>query len=263
MVTSKSRTHIRQRGKRKQRQIRQKRFQKLRIPIQSRGYRRLRRSSRKMLRREKAPYDVIMPWLRNDMGYKYTPYVSSQETHSAHILDLPTETLQEVLLHSVHTPWPKGALSSITETQTKILWKKIGVLSAVCPAFRLAMPYVSKTAMRLNIEDPLRDRITKEPELKIPEWTIQPGLSWKSKAVKGSEVEIPKKKTRANVARKKQRPQKCWYCEERHPIKDPVCPMERRDPVKWAKMTKGTKVMKMTNMKGFAEFAGTKVVFED
>jgi hypothetical protein len=37
---------------------------------------------------------------------------------------------------------------------------------------------------------------------------------------------------------RKHRPQKCWYCMERHACSDPMCPMERRDPERWQQMTR-------------------------
>ncbi|KAH8712284.1 hypothetical protein GQ44DRAFT_625348 [Phaeosphaeriaceae sp. PMI808] len=45
-------------------------------------------------------------------------------------------------------------------------------------------------------------------------------------------------KVKCRLTKKSLRPLKCWYCTTRHPGSDPVCPMERQDPVKWEMLTK-------------------------
>ncbi|KAH7081272.1 hypothetical protein BKA63DRAFT_205244 [Paraphoma chrysanthemicola] len=59
----------------------------------------------------------------------------------------------------------------------------------------------------------------------------------------------------------RQRSSKCWYCTERHPMNDPVCPMERRDPETWYKLTKPVGGWR-GKTRNRSTFKGTKVVFE-
>ncbi|KAL6710511.1 hypothetical protein ACN47E_008559 [Coniothyrium glycines] len=58
------------------------------------------------------------------------------------------------------------------------------------------------------------------------------------------------------------RPRKCWYCTQRHFEGDPVCPLQRRDPAAWEKLTKKVGGRK-ARMHARSSMLGRKVVFGD
>lgn len=60
----------------------------------------------------------------------------------------------------------------------------------------------------------------------------------------------------------KRRRQKCWYCTERHRDGDPVCPLERREPERWERITRKVGGRRGGIGEGRV-FDGKKIVFYD
>jgi hypothetical protein len=80
-----------------------------------------------------------------------------------------------------------------------------------------------------------------------------------SRQKKGKEVRVAMKEKGGK--RKRWRPRKCWFCEERHPKNDHVRPMERRDPEAWKTQTKMVKNSAME--KACALYEGERKVFDE
>ncbi|KAJ4290234.1 hypothetical protein N0V90_010449 [Kalmusia sp. IMI 367209] len=196
----------------------------------------LRLSARSQLRKEKlAAY--IHPWVR-DLAFRLQPTAYPR----ASLLGLPKEIRQQILLLSMPEmlgrkqseycqPFfscPRAARSA----KGKWLGKRIGELCVVSPVVRVDMAYVGGLWMKELLGDTKREgqgKVKKEGKV---------ASGWVERGRKGRVIEVQTKKKMY----REMRAQKCWYCEERHPIGDPACPLERREPAKWYFTTKANKV---------------------
>ncbi|KAH7091522.1 hypothetical protein FB567DRAFT_276287 [Paraphoma chrysanthemicola] len=146
---------------------------------------------------------------------------------------------------------------SSQETQLSIVLSRAVLrLGLVCKLIYQDMPYVVKRWQQdLNkYLDEQRDVQQRGIRFVVP---IILGLHTPGqKPRKGEVVEAVE---RAWSGRR--RSSKCWYCMERHPMNDPVCPMERRDPETWYKLTKPVGGWRGKPPKR-STFKGKKEVFE-
>jgi hypothetical protein len=244
-------------------------------------------AARKQIEKERAPQLWIFPWMDQthvggDRGRRY-PQASllglptELRQHVLHLsysmndLVLDTEVLRDARIQAtkrtgdLRKRGSTAPATSMTEAMldrfhlqphegdlVTVLRRKIGELSRVSPLIRDDMQYVGKrwqTDLELHLD---------KPKLRV----VSEGHAWLHAT--NATQPYPKKKKGAVVQGKKSgpckkvRPPKCWDCTERHAIGDQVCPMARRDPEKWQKMTR-----KLGGRRGRSRvkptFIGTKV----
>jgi len=148
------------------------------------------------------------------------------------------------------------------------LYRRIGELCCVSPVTRLDMVVV-RTLWQRDLNRQLNSQYTVHLDTKLP--TVAAGYEWVlNDEIKKATKAISRKRSRGKRImtsdhRKlgpRHRPSKCWYCTERHPAGDPICPMARLDPENWEKMTK-----KVGGWRASADsrrrVLGKKVVFDD
>ena len=265
----------------------------LNTPVHIGGHfelRTLKRSARKQLEEERAPQLWIFPWmdmvhLGGDRGRIY-PHAS--------LLGLPTEIRQEILHMSYsmeeleydtivfkqkhrevarhhkgkQATWQKAVLEQLQMRPHEgdlvtILSRRIASLSQVSPIIRDEMKRVSKrwqTDLEMHLDRQLQLSLS-APKLPVVaegyDWLFAPDPAQPTPKKKRGEVI----KAKNLVSGRRVRPPKCWYCTERHPNFDPICPPARRNPEQWEKMTK-----KVGGWRGKSRrkptFKGEKVVFD-
>lgn len=274
---------------------------KIQIPNQL-PPRTLKRSARKQLERERAPWLRIYPWIADRdwrLGGRNYPHAS--------LLGLSTELRQHILYvcmdiedlertvrqveaaqQEEQSARDEGQRVGVAEPSTiktgmgkeklvrlsrnlmegkllTVLERRVGELSCVSPLVRQDMKYVRQLWDRDLKEHRNRQFRFRFDGSKLR--TFDAGYDWrlndeiKASAwtrKKGMEIEgLNHKKLR-----EKYRPYKCWYCTERHWDGDPMCPMARRDPKRWEKLTKKVGGRR-SSVRLRPTFQGTRVVFED
>jgi hypothetical protein len=264
---------------------------RLRINV-SNALRTLKRSARTQLDRERGPSLWIMPW----NGSKQPEVAGGRTFPRASLLGLPPELRQEILYQSCQVKELKAdARTHYTKTPCRVkrtmasrgqnrpdsdllakfnlntregelvamLSKKVGTLCRTSPLIRQDMEYVCKRwqfelEKLLNRDLPFRLYKSKLPKiLEGMQWLHTPSVTAALRA-RHEENVINGKDRRGST----KRPQKCWYCTERHYGIDPVCPMARQSPENWRQMTKvvggrrGRKAAKHTP-------TARKIVFDD
>jgi hypothetical protein len=251
-------------------QARRREQEKASLRIGHNELRTLKRSARKHIERERATHLQIFPW--NDL-----PHSNGRLYPRASLLGLPTELRQNILYLSysmedlerdtraVHLTkreernmlWastarsiPLGRMCASTRKKfdlspqegelITVLSRRIGALSLVSPLIYEEAKYVcgrwkSDLDMHLERETSIQLETPRLPPVNEAfGWLYAPNVAVpRPKATTGQVVGMKEK-----VPKKKVRPSKCWYCTERHPSNDPVCPMARSNPKKWQKMTR-------------------------
>jgi hypothetical protein len=278
------------RARRQRDQLRKSRIQ-IEKPF---GIRTLKRAARKQIERERAPSLWIFPGdCRRNFG-------SSQMHPPASLFGLPTELRQKILHMSYsiedlkhdtavvrqedkknakRLDWVKamspillskmgkamvskfGLRSQEGELVTQ-LGRRISILSRISPIIHQDMHYVAKK-WHVDLENHIEHdhlRIHQPKPKVIPdgyEWLFAPDVGPLAPPRKKSQVV----KLKGRQSRQKVRPQRCWYCTERHFGDDPVCPMARYDPKRWMRMTK--EVSGERGKRGVEPtFRGEKVIFD-
>lgn len=271
----------------KKRRVITKERLRINVPVQLRT---LKRSARKQLDKERAPSLWVLPWHEsNQLGVGRVYPLAS-------LLGLPSELRHKILYRSYRVEELKAeakatyakkpgrakramasggqqrldcellAKFNLTTREGELvatLSTKVGILCRTSPLIRQDMEYICKWWQE-DLEELLgrdlafhlhRPKFPKVPE--EMEWLHTPSIAVALRAE--GEGNVIKGKQRGG---KRKRPQKCWYCTERHYGIDPVCPMVREDPNKWKEMTRklggrrGGKAAKTT-----AE--SRKIIFDD
>jgi hypothetical protein len=243
--------------------------------------RKLRKSARKQIDRERAPGLWIFPWVMTPSGKFERAYPR------ASLLGLPVELRQRILYEAFDSnelgkggvrQWrlrqglsvtAKAAKNKLRQEQEKALNKTLTPLQShfitmvgqrfielrcVSQLIRLDMDYVRKVWQRELVEQ-LKLRASKD-SLVGDERILTNDLTALNKGWKGAVIKAKKH------GRFGKRPSKCWRCNERHEDGDPVCPMAREDPKQWHRLT--TKVGgRRGGVQPRSIFQGKKVVFGD
>ncbi|KAF1915788.1 hypothetical protein BDU57DRAFT_573134 [Ampelomyces quisqualis] len=236
-------------------------LQRINVSIQPRT---LKRSARKQLERGRASGLWILPWLDSKQQG-----CTGRSHPKASLLGLPSELRQTILYQSCYLGelkddssdyytkpiksrtniklparldtalLDKFSLSSKEGELITTLRRKVGVLCRISPLIRQDMEYVCKL-WQADLEELFdRDLAFRLYRPKYPR--DLEGMEWlRTRSIAaGSHAEQKKNVIRGKEqGGKKKRPQKCWYCTERHYGIDPVCPMARQDPQKWRQITK-------------------------
>jgi len=212
----------------------------------------LKDSARKKLRRERDKR-IRMPWI-SDPSFRY----ESRQYPSAHLLGLPTEIRVDILEKCLTE---RDVANSTLQATALRIGRTVGELSCICPAIRINMVYIRQLWEQTYLQTTRPDIANTISEFEVAQWAAASLNPWwtSAKRKKGKEVKVVVK---AKGGKKKRwRPRKCWYCEERHPKNDSVCPMERRDSAAWKASTK--RIRSKGAEKACEIFEGKKVVFEE
>jgi hypothetical protein len=230
----------------------------------------LKRSARKQLEKERTPRLWVLPPIEQLFSRpKTTVYPRTS------LLGLPIELRQQILYQSYTvnalaqdledfkfgvrerlervawlgdmTRWKKtfqfkakqDRLDSYEAELATVLRIKVAILGCTSPLIHRELQYV-KERWQQDIGAYMDQRLKEQQERsRLLAWDAGPENtsshvmdSWIGR--KNGAV-ISGKEQRSS---RKHRPQKCWYCMERHATSDPVCPMERRDPERWQQMTR-------------------------
>jgi hypothetical protein len=258
------------------------------------GVRTFKRSARKQIERERAPSLWIFP----GDGKKNLAVI--RVNPPASFLGLPTELRQKILRMSYDVEeleqdlaalrsedkkeakrldWAKAMSPNLISQMGKamlakfglrshegelvaLLSRKISNFSSISLLIHRDMSYVAKQwQYDLNKHLEHEHFRFQQPKARVVparfEWLFAPNVRPLAPLGKKSQVV----KLKGHQSKKKIRPQKCWYCTERHFGDDPVCPMARHDPGKWRQLTAEVSGKRG---KGCAEpkFHGERVVFE-
>ena len=142
-----------------------------------------------------------------------------------------------------------------------VLGTRIGEISRISPLVRAEMSYVSKLW-----KTDLEEHLDRELKLKLPIVTVTEGPDWLFTPTDTQPLPKKKKgiviKASKSGTGKRARPQKCWYCLERHAPRNTMCPMAMRNPEEWKKMTKIVGGWRATAGKQ-ERLMGKKIVFEN
>lgn len=87
---------------------------------------------------------------------------------------------------------------------------------------------------------------------------VRPYKESRTKNTKGKEPAVYKK---AKETKKRFRPHKCWYCNERHVHLNSACPPERRNIWHWRKQSKPNRRFREMKARSTG-FMGKKIVFD-
>ena len=249
-------------------------------------YRTLRKEPRRV-RQKKIIAKYVHPWMRNNPAYRF----QERDCASASLLGLPAEIRQAILSLCFEKEKPPPVRDYVAylmyysagrTAKMEALCKQIADLCCVSPVLRQDMEYVGKQKKEEFLEE-LQKRTDQEKK----------GFAWREAdedALRWDQT-LPlskRRKGRLVVAKfsKKARPQRCWKCDERHPIhgecsssvqalshfaydrlrgEDVVCPAERRDSKKWlqdSKVYKARSKMLQKNQ-GSGAVSGQKIRFDD
>lgn len=172
-------------------------------------FRMLRTTPRKALKKE-ADGKHIVPWIRNNPNFRFQEHVYA----SASLQGLPTEIRHRILGLSLRDKNPFLDPSSET-MQMEALRKRIAELCCVSPLIRRDMVYVGKRQKEELLAE-LQEKAEAERNGFIAVGTADGVTRW--------DQTLPLNRNRkgkvviAKPLPRKNRPQKCWKCDERHPI---------------------------------------------
>ncbi|KAF2681732.1 hypothetical protein K458DRAFT_420492 [Lentithecium fluviatile CBS 122367] len=237
---------------------------KVKIDSKSTKVRTLTYAARKKFRHERDLNNCICPWIRDEPTFR----LQGRAYPPTHLLGLPREVRLQILelclddtdvTNHMMTYWH----CSKQEQEKAIKWKighRYAKLSAICPDIRMEMRYIRRLwGKRYLNSPPAPSTANADPTANSKDPRYQTYLNGMRKKFKGKEVKMKLKQQPGKQT--PWRPNKCWFCEERHPKYDRVCPLERRDTKRWWEVTKVVKKRKGAKRAAPA-FVGEKVVFE-
>jgi hypothetical protein len=249
----------------------------------------LRRSVRIQMRKKSHVKKPIMPWL-SDVQYKLGRGEGEKEgerKRKSLLTYLPMELRWEIWKNVV---WGNGEgegegegeeVREMGMIERAEIGKRIGLLSAVAPLIRYDMsfltPFIKTTRLRHDAHLAglrLPANSTYSPD-ELATHLRQHALNKRAEASRLAQTTMQDMRARLAVPRsiinekpiqwkvkkgksKRKRSNKCWYCEERHHVTDPVCTPARRDGLAWKKVTR----VKRKGAPEGAVFIGRRTVFE-